>query len=724
MTVDLILHEAPPDPQALGLSDKSRLELYTEFVPETPQPVQTARVLSRESDPALRQAMVEPDFTDHLLDFGSYKMGSGVAFELPGPKPETKIPVAKLFANLGGRPVLVEAIEWQAAKRMLAALPRAKGALDLLAPPKALLAAARPPAGANQGIRDLPVRRLAEGPFKPIQEARADLPTPEERAGFLVDYSLVTGASNFRFFANTNYYVASDANFYGHTVFENCVIKYKNSSTLAAIRVRGTVEFRTGEYTPLICTSENDDSVGEILPWSTGNPWVNSYGGPMLEFDFYSSGQPAAIKHVRLSHANSGISFFGGAGHELKHAQFVRCTFPLMVYYADVRARNILVYQADKVVNGSVTAIARFEHLTAHQANFLNANTDPDPESNGAVVYLTNSLFVAVTNTGVYYGANNASNTSSSAFLEVGAAAHYLAGSAYRGKGTMNINSSLLAEIRQRTTQPPVIQTNGWIVVDMTLHPRPEIRYGAGAVPDLGFHYPVLDHIFGAAVLNTNCTLTVNPGAALGFAPQPQPGLAYGLLLMSGARLIVDGSPTNLARLVHHHFVQEQSTNVWTTRGTQFYLPWWDATPQAELRWRFAQVSVGFEAILQGYGGSTPVSLMDCQVHGGYLWGFPVSVIGFTNCLLDRVLTAVDAGYTPNVTFRNNLFRGGYFEIFDFSPNVTMRDNFFDRTTIPYWNDVTSSHNGYVSGADRLLPAQASDKLLTAPVYQTGPLGD
>ena len=131
VSVDLILHEAPPDPQALGLSDKSHLELYTEFAPETPQPVQTARVLNRESDAVLRQAMVEPDFTDHLIDFGAYKMCNGLAFELPGPNAEAKIAEAKRYISSGERPVLVEAIEWRAAKRMIAALPPAKKGANL-----------------------------------------------------------------------------------------------------------------------------------------------------------------------------------------------------------------------------------------------------------------------------------------------------------------------------------------------------------------------------------------------------------------------------------------------------------------------------------------------------------------------------------------------------------------------------------------------------------------
>src|SRR5206468_9627044 len=91
-----------------------------------------------------------------------------------------------------------------------------------------------------------PVRRLAKGPSKPIQEARARIPSLEERAGFLVDYSLVSGATDFTFASDTNYYVRSDAHFYGQTVFENAVIKYTNSAVTAAIRVHGTVEFRTG----------------------------------------------------------------------------------------------------------------------------------------------------------------------------------------------------------------------------------------------------------------------------------------------------------------------------------------------------------------------------------------------------------------------------------------------------------------------------------------------
>src|SRR5439155_11373382 len=40
---DLLVHEAPPDPETLGLSEYSRLELYTELTPGTPVPQKTTR---------------------------------------------------------------------------------------------------------------------------------------------------------------------------------------------------------------------------------------------------------------------------------------------------------------------------------------------------------------------------------------------------------------------------------------------------------------------------------------------------------------------------------------------------------------------------------------------------------------------------------------------------------------------------------------------------------
>jgi hypothetical protein len=775
MSADLILNEAPPDPATLGLSDLARLELYTEFDPATPMPQQISRKLWEETDPVVRQQMVEPDFTDSLLDFGEYKMPTGTAFEMKDAADAPRVPVAKRFSVIEGRPVLIEAVEWQAAKSLMAALPRAANAGHAVqqavaqlqrragvppAPP-AQRAGVRPSSGAETGERlmaqnqfgadgrtgvaaaeasrgpaDGPAGRLpyavarqlpprpATGKAPPVQEARAVpsrfLGSAGLRPGvsghaFVLDYSLVTGATNMTFASDKTYFVKSDVHLYGHTVFENAVIKYTNYPNTAALRIKGTVEFKTTEYTPLILTSQHDNSAGESLPWSTGNPWTNYCGLPALEIDSYTSGQPGSIKHVRVSHAYTAFSFYTGTGHEVKHAQVVHCANAFVPYYADARLRNVLVHLADRVVSGSGAASAtlRFEHLTANSVNYLNWNSS-------STTYLTNSLFVAVDNPGSYSGANNASNTTSStAFTTVGAGAHYLAGTTYRGLGTTNLNTNLLAEIRSRTTQPPLTITNGFLAADTTLNPRSSLRYTNNAVPDLGFHYPILDHVLGF-VAATNVQLTVNPGAAVGLAIA-EPG-NYALLLADGAKLLVEGSPTNLARLIRPHLVQEQANNAWKNHGFSFVLPWWTASPAPTVSLRFAQVATVYDEILIGYNQPANVTFRDSQLHGGLLYNLSGSAVGVTNCLWDRVWFTADFSATPGAALRNNLFRGGILELFP-GADTTVRDNLFDQTAIPYLDNVTSSHNGYVAGYDRLQPTQSTDKVLTSITYDSGWLG-
>jgi hypothetical protein len=628
MSADLILNEAPPEPATLGLSDWARLEMYTEFDPATPVPQETSRVLREEPDAALRQQMVEPDLTDYSLDFGEYKMPTGAAFELKDAANASRVPVAKRFSIIEGRPVLIEAVEWQAAKPLMAALPRAVKAGN------AVQQAAVPPGRAGVPIvaRHLP-SRPKPGDAKPVQEARAIRQDNDRSRAFVLDYSLVTGATNMTFLSDRTYFVKSDVHLYGHTVFENAVIKYTNYPATAALRIKGTVEFKTTDYTPLILTSQSDNSIGESLPWSTGNPWTNYCGLPTLEIDSYTSSQPGSIKHVRVSHAYTAFSFYTGTGHEVKHAQIVHSSRAFSPYYADVRVRNALVYLADRVVSGSGSASAtmRFEHLTAHQANHLNWDTGSGPSS---TTFLTNSLFVAVTNVGSYSGANNTSNTSSSVFSTVGAGANYLADATYRGLGTTNLNTNLLAEIRKRTTQPPLTITNGFLAADTTLIPRPSLRYANGASPDLGFHYPILDHVLGLVAI-TNVQLTVNAGAAVGLTIA-EPG-NYALLLADGAKLLVEGSPTNLARLIRPHLVQEQANNAWKNHGFSIVLPWWTASPEPSVSLRLAQVATVYDEALIGYSQPASITFRDSQILGGAFYNFSGTAVGVTNCLWDRV---------------------------------------------------------------------------------------
>jgi hypothetical protein len=62
MSQDLILLEAPPDPELLGLSAETRLEVYTQWADNLPEPVRAAQPIYIEPDPAVRAAKAEPDF--------------------------------------------------------------------------------------------------------------------------------------------------------------------------------------------------------------------------------------------------------------------------------------------------------------------------------------------------------------------------------------------------------------------------------------------------------------------------------------------------------------------------------------------------------------------------------------------------------------------------------------------------------------------------------------
>ena len=49
-------------------------------------------------------------------------------------------------------------------------------------------------------------------------------------------------------------------------------------------------------------------------------------------------------------------------------------------------------------------------------------------------------------------------------FQPVGAGAHYLADNTYRNIGTTAINTNLLADLKNKTTYPPIILTNDFAV--------------------------------------------------------------------------------------------------------------------------------------------------------------------------------------------------------------------------------------------------------------------
>lgn len=488
--------------------------------------------------------MVEPDLTDRLIDFGAYKMGTGLAFEGEGQSGAQKLPVMKRYETIDGRPVLIEAVEYQSAKDLLSALPPGPAASR-----QARAQVRRTPLGAQRPLlaRALRSKPAPAATVKPIQEARLREEARRDPT-FVLDYSLVTGATNIIFTPDVTWFVSGNVYLYGTTRFlGGAVIKYTNSSVAPSLRLRGPVECDTDPLRPVIFTAQDDNTVGDILPWSTGNP-TNYYANPALEIDSYSSGVVATnLKHLRFSYASIGVSFFTGFGHELSHAQFSRCGTALQTYYSDVAARNLLVVSSDRVFGGSVnTSTGRVEHLTADRIDTLTV---------GTVAFLTNSLLVNVTNA-AYTGANNYSNTSSSVFASSAAGAHYLATNTYRDLGTTNISPALLADLKQRTTYAPALLTNKFIG---STNLAPLIARDTNA-PDLGYSYPAVDYALSTFTI-TNGTLTIAPGTVL-IAMN-----SSAVWLQDNTQLQCEGTPTQPIRFTRPFLVGEVSTNLMGLSG-------------------------------------------------------------------------------------------------------------------------------------------------------------
>jgi hypothetical protein len=328
------------------------------------------------------------------------------------------------------------------------------------------------------------------------------------------------------------------------------------------------------------------------------------------------------------------------------------CFFVGFVSFCKIECRRVAPASASSEAGPAQASPGSPRRITGlgsrHQANHLNWDSGSGPSS---TTYLTNCLFV-VTNAGAYTGANNASNTSSSVFSVVGAGAHYLADATYPGLGTTNLNTNLLAEIRSRTTQPPLTITNGFLAADTTLNPRSALRYTNNAFPDLGFHYPILDHVLGLVAM-TNVQLSINPGAAVGLAIA-EPG-NYALMLADGAKLLVEGSPTNLARLIRPHLVQEQANNAWKNHGFSLVLPWWTANPAPSVSLRFAQVATVYDEILIGYSQPANVSFRDSQFHGGTFYNLSTGFGSYRFWIPQRGRSA-----GANAVVNNGHFAGGW----------------------------------------------------------------
>jgi len=685
---NLICRSRLPDPAKYGMTPNAFLEIYTEWTTAPPVEKQTLVV-----EPAHDGQLA---LTDERISLGIMKFVPGKAFTLG--QEQNSVPISSSWEQIENRTFLIEKVPWRKIADEMQKLPPSQASAKPAKPTETMLA--------KKG-RALPAVKRIAAKTKPIEMAKVSTGRGQ---GFNIDFDLATSTNFHRFAADSTTYISGFVSIDTNIFEGGCVLKFSptNSSELSVNR---SATCNSSGYRPIVLTARDDHSVGEQI----GEDTLSGYYATLALNLNYNSGIPYSIHDIRISHAQTALDFYGSLGHVLSHAQLVHCGTAYVNYDADVSFRNVLAYSISNVCNGAGAnyCTSRWENVTLDQATHFNDT------NNDCTFFLTNSLLVAVTNTGAYSGCNNAANSSPDVvFQRVGAGWHYLQ-SAYRDSGTTNINASLLADLRTKTTFPPVLYQTKTIKLPTTWNP---VAQRDTDVPDIGFHYSPLDYTASALVLNTNIGLNITPGTAIAFFG------GAGLVLYDGSNLTCTGDPLRRNHFSRYYCVQEISTN-WGNSASwvNFYgYNWGGGAGSAQFRFTdFDELPGGGHLELDNDTYSlSNFTLRDCNFNSGsaIFGGGTSSTILLQNNLFERVYTIF--GLYPTISCYNTLFWNGLVEIDTAAGALhTFKDNAFDNITLGYDGNLTNANNAYINVSARLQPTNVNDLVLSSLTYQTGFFG-
>jgi len=665
---DVVLRQEPPVPEQFGLNpETTRLQVLTEFVAS---PLVDA--VSREIN----------GMTDQTLRAGTMTMGPGNAFSINAAgETSGSVPVAKQYGQIEGRNFLVEEAVYRGIKDQLRKLPPAKqyeGArLQRRGQGESVLAGLS---------RFLPPRHARREPAaaKPQLMARVNAPPA---SGFVMDYATINSSqTNFIFQGDTTYYISGPVVLYGTNVMEgNTVIKYAAGSYL---RIMDKMCWETAPYRPAVLTAKDDNSAGETISGSTGNP--SGYYASYAVY-FASPNSPVKIKHTHIRHANLGIAVTSGGAqtHRAHNCQLWNVNQGVYLSSGTVQLENVLFHRVGVGAIHAQNSTVRAAHLTVNQAGRLLGGASVSAA-------ITNSLFVWVTNwPTAFTSVNNATNNNSATFQTVGGGAHYLtANSPYRNVGTTNLNADLLARLRQTTTHPPIAYTNVAFTSPMTFSPQAQRDTD---IPDLGYHYEPLDYSFGGCHVHSNITFTA--GTAVGWF-RPSSGWYHaGQALRMIGNIVVsfEGTATAPTYFVRLNTVQENDRTAGYGHGG---VENWEYPAIPIVRGRFLRCAALANEPFNGYFADDYGPLRAEMTHTEF-WSGALQTYGdymyYTNCLMWRLgFVGMVYGSAGNVfVLRNSTMIGGRLEMQrTTTASVSVRDCAFDGTSIML-ADYYGSHPAY-----------------------------
>ncbi|MCX7723014.1 MAG: C40 family peptidase, partial [Verrucomicrobiae bacterium] len=260
---------------------------------------------------------------------------------------------------------------------------------------EALPAPAQPIAKSKQGtIQQLAasLRRLPEVELKTesaptrMQLARASADELPAYA-LVLDYVILNSSqSNYTFQADTTYFVNGWVYLNGTTAFEaGAVIKFATNS-IAGLYLTGPVVCQATPVRPVVCTSMNDDSIGERIAGSTGAPLRH----PINQSWITADAPEAGLENMRFSYAGTGIWGFA-TQLRISNCQFIDCGFGVTQDEGQrLNLVNCLFARCNAPIGSSGEEVTG-DMITVNQCAALI-------DSAAAHIRLTNCVFANLTN--------------------------------------------------------------------------------------------------------------------------------------------------------------------------------------------------------------------------------------------------------------------------------------------------------------------------------------
>jgi alpha-tubulin suppressor-like RCC1 family protein len=724
---DIVLREQTLSPEALGWKkENTRLEIWHRIV-QMPAAEANTSVVQRADGTA--------DLDDQL-SFGNIILAPGTAF-LVGTNQTAlstaagEIPVSKeRFTDDTQTTYLIEKVPFAEAAAHLATLPaRQEARLDRETLRQRLKSTR---SFTEKGKRLKPVSLasvITPSDKRPAARKVAAITRKAIPAepGFVMDYTWLQSASNFRFEGDKTYYCTNDVGLTGTTVLEGgTVVKYPPYNAASRVVIYGKLDCQTTPVSPAVFTADADNSVGEVIS-------TNALSGYYGRFNLYfpASTNVLDLHDIRTGYAYWGVSIYSTNTPNLANIQVINDYYGIEAYNNTVNVQNLLG-QSNVVTFYGNNMTYRAEHCTVHSGNLLFAYNSGGSGS----LYLTNSLVVGMTYASTGVTSDHVTNLTSDSgvFQKVRAGAHYLpAKNQYIGKGSTALSARMQAILQSQTTSAPLELTNS-IIGNTTLTPR--VERGNLSAPTLGYHYPAIDYLCTALDVNT-ATLTLSNGVSVAF---------YGpkmFRLLNGAKIASQGRPTKLNRLIPYNSVQEQPEQ-WITSVVGIIDGYAVNLNRTEVSF-MAGPSAYYRTLVPDGPFNGTCSLADCVLHNvhWFVWnsggsGYSPN-IAITNTLLRRCSVDWEQSYGSTagflgLTLQNNTFYRGAVTLYHWGSSYggwSLYDNLFDNSTntftqvptdYPYADVLsTSDYNGYTASAATFLGTHNKTTLTSG--YDTGYLG-